>query len=275
VIKRTFHKALGAVPGAESAWIALNRIVGRWPGPAFSGWGMTTHTLPPWLNGGGDSLTRDFIQMHQELLGRVRNGQFHLSQFADAPDKIRVLDGLMWRHYLVFWSARSAAQTTAAETKTLVECGVCDGLTAYFAMRALQGRFPYKAALYDAWESIDTPSGNYASLALESTRGNLRDFERETTFVKGFLPESFAAAPLPSDVVWLHIDLNAAAPTVAVLENLYDRMPPGAVILFDDYGWRDYQDTKRAIESFVGGKQGMLLPVPTGQALFFKGNNTR
>jgi O-methyltransferase len=274
VLKRAFHKALAAVPGAESAWIALNRIVGRWPGPAFSGWGMTTHTLPPWLNGGGDPLTRDFLQMHQELLDRVRNGQFHLSQFEDAPDKIKVLDGLMWRHYLVFWSARYAAHATSAPLKTLVECGVCDGLTAYVAMRAVQGASPFSAVLYDAWESIDTPSGNYASLALDATQRNLRDFTRETTFVKGFLPQSFAAAPLPSDVVWLHVDLNAAAPTIAVLETLYGRMPPGAVILFDDYGWPDYQDTKRAIEAFAEGKRGMLLPVPTGQALFFKARVT-
>jgi O-methyltransferase len=269
VIKRAFHKAINAVPGADTAWITLNRLVGRWPGPSFSGWGMTTETLPPWM-GGGDRLTRDFIAVHSELVERVRTGQFHLSQFADAPDIIKVLDGLMWRHYLVFWSARYAANATAGPLKTLVECGVCDGLTAYFAMKALTSDASFKAVLYDAWEALKTPSGDYSNLALESTRNNLREFERDATFVKGFLPQSFAISPLPSDVVWLHIDLNAAAPTTAALETLYERMPAGAVILFDDYGWRAYQETKRAIEAFVDARRGLLLPVPTGQALFFK-----
>jgi hypothetical protein len=268
VIKRAFHRALDVLPGAEGAWIALNRIVGRWPAPAFSGWGMTTDTLPPWA-AGGDRLTHEFISVHSDLIDRVRRGQFHLSQFEDAPDKTKVLQGLMWRHYLVFWSARHAARASDAPTKTLVECGVCDGLTAFFAMRAME-RTPFAAVLYDAWEGITTPSGSYSGIALEATRRNLQDYKGEATFVKGFLPQSFANAPLPSDIVWLHIDLNAAQATTAVLETLSSRMLPGGVILFDDYGWRDYQDTKAAIETFTGGMRGQLLALPTGQAMFFK-----
>lgn len=279
MIKRAFHKALDAVPGAEAAWVTLNRVVGRWPGPAFSGWGMTTITLPPWTTGGGDPLVREFTTVHAEVVERVRAGRFHLSQFADAPDKTRVLNELMWRHYLVFWSARYAARTTGVPVKTLVECGVCDGLTSFFAMRAVQTSGPFKAYLYDAWEGMKTPyllgseqaaAGSYAYLALDATKNNLLDFASETTYVKGFIPESFAAAPLPSDVVWLHIDLNSAIPTEAALETLYGRMPPGAVILFDDYGWRAYQDTKAVVEKFAAGRNGLLLPVPTGQAIFFK-----
>jgi O-methyltransferase len=268
VIKRAFHKALYAIPGAEGAWIGLNRLAGRWR-PNFSGWGMTTDAMPPWLGGGTDRLTDEFLAVHSELTDRVRRGQFDLTQFHDAPDQARVLRELMWRHYLVFWSARCAARTTATPIKTLVECGVCDGLTAFFAMRAMNGT-PFCAVLYDAWQRMSTPSGTYQDIALETTQNNLRDFAREATYVKGFLPQSFDDAPLPSGIVWLHIDLNAATPTAAALETLYDRMPPGAVILFDDYGWHAYRDTKRAIDVFAEGKRGLLLPVPTGQAMFFK-----
>ena len=270
MIKRAFHRALDAVPGAEAAWVTLNRIVGRWPAPGFSGWGMTTDTLPPWSGDGGDALTREFVSVHHELLRRIRAGTFHLSQFKDAPDLARVLEELRWRHYLVFWSARRAAGAAAGTRKTLVECGVCDGLTAYFAMRAVQPGGAFGAVLYDAWQGLKTPSGSYSGAALEITRDNLRDFERETTFVTGFLPESFAAAPLPDDVVWLHIDLNAAPPTAAVLDTLYGRMPRGGVILFDDYGWRDYQETKAVVDRFADANDGLLLPMPTGQAIFFK-----
>lgn len=230
---------------------------------------MTTDARPPWLGGGTDRLTDEFLAAHSDMLDRVSHGRFVLTQFRDAPDQARVLRDLMWRHYLVFWSARCAARTTTAPVKTLVECGVCDGLTAFFAMRAMRGT-PFAAVLYDAWQKMSTPSGTYDDIALETTRNNLRDFAGEATFVQGFLPQSFDTAPIPSDIVWLHIDLNAAPPTAAALERLYDRMPPGAVILFDDYGWPAYHDTKRAIDAFVEGKRGMLLPVPTGQAMFFK-----
>jgi O-methyltransferase len=229
---------------------------------------MTTDSMPPWL-GGTDRLTDAFLTAHSDMLDRVSHGRFVLTQFRDAPDQPRVLRELMWRHYLVFWSARCAARTTTTPVKTLVECGVCDGLTAFFAMRAMHGT-AFAAVLYDAWQPMTTPSGTYEDIALETTRHNLRDFAREATFVQGFLPQSFDSAPLPSDIAWLHIDLNAASPTAAALEKLYDRMPPGSVILFDDYGGPAYQDTKRAIDAFAEGKRGLLLPVPTGQAMFFK-----
>jgi hypothetical protein len=41
-------------------------------------------------------------------------------------------------------------------------------------------------------------------------------------------------------------------------------------VLFDDYGWSGYQDTKVAVDAFFAGKRGVLLPMPTGQAIFFK-----
>ena len=279
MIKRAFHKALDAVPGAEGAWIALNRIVGRWPPPSFSGWGMTTDTLPPWFADGGDPVTRDFIAANTEIVQRVCDGRFFLSQFTDVADQRRLLGELMWRHFIVFWSARYAAQNANTDVTTLVECGVCDGLTAHFAMKAVAGRVAFATVLYDAWEEMKgdylletehAAAGNYAYLALESTRRNLREFSDRTTFVKGYIPESFATAPLPTSVAWLHIDLNAALPTKAALDTLYDRMPAGGTILFDDYGWRAYQDTKAVIDAFAAASSGLLLPVPTGQALFFK-----
>lgn len=276
--KRLFHKMLYAVPGARAVWGGLNRLTGRWPGAQFSGWGMVTDTFPPWHAGGGDPVVREFMRVHGDVTARVRAGAFLLSQFNDAPDQVEILRELMWRHYLVFWSVRFATRATAVPVKTLVECGVCDGLTAYFAMSAA-GPGPFKAYLYDAWEGMKAPylldsekksAGRYAFLSLETTKENLRAFEREATFVKGFIPESFAASGVPEDVVWLHIDLNSALPTQAALDTLFDRMPPGAVILFDDYGWNGYQDTKAAVDKFVEGKPGLLMPVPTGQALFFK-----
>lgn len=240
---------------------------------------MTTDTFPPWLANGGDAVVRSFVNTHNDMLELVRTGQFQLHQFDDVADKPRLLRELMWRHYIVYWSARHAARATRVPVKTLVECGVCDGLTAYFAMQAVRRESPFRAVLYDAWEGMKAEyltdseggmAGSYSYLALEATKRNLRAFEREATYVKGFIPDSFATSSLPADIVWLHIDLNSALPTTAALETLYDRMAPGAVVLFDDYGWRAYQDTKAAVDAFADRIQGVLLPIPTGQALLFK-----
>src|SRR5712691_11360785 len=106
----------------------------------------------------------------------------------------------MWRQYMVFWSARYAVKTARSPLKTRVECGVCDGLTAYFAMSGVKGHGPFKAFLYDAWEGMKaehlleserSAAGNYSFLSIENTRRNLAAFAGETIFVKGFIPASF------------------------------------------------------------------------------------
>ena len=278
-LKKTFHKTLYFIPGAEATWIGLNRAIGRFPSQVFSGWGMTTDTLPPWFGGGGDPLTREFAATHDDLIRRLRAGRFNLSQFEDVADQPRLMGELMWRHFFVFWSARCAAEATSDEVKTLVECGVCDGLTIHFAMTALNGRWPFRTYLFDAWEGMKSDllleseqryAGKYSQLAIDSTKRNLEAFAAQTTFVKGYIPESFATLALPESVAWLHVDFNAALPTQAALDTFYDRLAPGGVMLFDDYGWQDQQPTKAVVDAFAASRRGLLLPVPTGQALFFK-----
>lgn len=266
------------VPGTRAAWIRLNDLLGRGRRKTFAGWGMVTEAVPPWDGGGGDAVSRDFVTVNDDIIGRVKRGDFRLSQFTDVQDKPRKLRELMWRHYVVFWTVRYAATTTAARVKTLVECGVCDGLTAFFAMQAARTVAPFRAYLYDAWEGMKAEYllesetaviGSYSYLSVESTKKNLADFGRDVVFVKGFIPESFSTGGVPSDVAWLHIDLNASIPTTAALETLFDRILPGGVVLFDDYAWSEFDDTKIAVDRFFRGKPGLLLPMPTGQALFF------
>jgi O-methyltransferase len=278
VIKQIARRAIYGIPGTQALWIRLNKAAGRGPEIRFSGWGMETETDPPWVDG-GDALTREFVRVDAEVLDRVASGQMRLSQFNDVQDKARRLHELMWRHYIVFWSAHHAAKVTPSATKHLVECGVCDGLTAYYAMSAARQAGPFKAFLYDAWEGMKAEylldsekgaAGQYAYLSVENTERNLQPFAGDTAYIKGFIPGSFEQATTPSDIAWLHIDLNAAIPTTAALEALYDRMPAGAVILFDDYGWVGWHDTKVAIDRFFEGRRGTLLPMPTGQAIFFK-----
>jgi O-methyltransferase len=278
-MKTALRRIIYTVPGTQALWVGLNKALGREGRPEFSGWGMITESLPPWHNGGGDDLARAFAAVNADVIARVGAGTLKLSQFNDVQDKTRRLRELMWRHYIVFWSARYAAKTTASPIKNLVECGVCDGLTAYFAMSGVKGHEPFKAFLYDAWEGMKAEYlldsergavGSYSYLSLENTKQNLAAFEREAVFVKGFIPQSFEIAPIPPDIAWLHVDLNASLPTTAALETLFDKLLPGGVVLFDDYGWGGYQETKAAIDVFFAGERGVLLPMPTGQAIFFR-----
>jgi len=186
---------------------------------------------------------------------------------------------LRWRHYIVFWTARWAATVPASSAPNFVECGVCDGLTAYFALRAIPDRRDFKIFLYDAWEGMKSEyllqgeqrlAGSYSHLSLEQTQRNLAAFSSGAVFNRGFIPQSFRETQSPSSVAWLHLDLNSAIPILAALEFFFEKMPPGGVILFDDYGWHGYAETRAVIDKFFAQKTGLHLPLPTGQSIYFK-----
>jgi hypothetical protein len=244
--------------------------------PKFTGWGMSTYTLPPWQSE-PDEIAVDFMLANKEIISAAVRGSLVLSQFSNHDDVRQVLSGLMWRHYLIFWTARYAANSEPLAKKTLVECGVCDGLGVLFAMKAMKS--PFNAKLYDAWAAMPTGisateeemAGQYSFLDVETTKSNLKDYAQNCEFIKGFIPDSFKTNALPNDICWMHIDMNAGNPTKEALNTLFPRMTPRAVVVLDDYAWPSHTETKLVVDDFFKDKRGMLLQFPTGQAVFFSG----
>lgn len=252
--------------------------------PTFRGWGMITTAQTPWQEGGGYSISKNFSRTDALLKNHVKNGGFILSQFKKmfpGIDEIEFLNELNWRHYIVYWSSTFAIKNTDSHFKRLAECGVCDGLSIFYAINAAKDlNATYAAYLYDAWdamrgdllmESEKDFTGDYEYLNMLATQKNLSLFESNTLyFNKGYIPESFDAAQNPESIVWLHIDLNAAKATIAALDFFWERLENGGVILFDDYAHPGYQDTQISIDEWIGAKKGTLLQLPTGQAIVVK-----
>jgi O-methyltransferase len=268
-------------PRILSIWRIVRISRGKF---SFSGWGMYTDTFtsPPWaslIEGAEVDSAVGFKQTNEFLKSLVDDKGFNLTQFAHLEKQSLALDVLAWRHYIVYWSALSASKATQSGKKNLVEVGTCDGLTAFFAMSALKNMgSDYKCYMYDAWEAMKADdllenekakSGMYSYLNLETTIENLIDFAPMTVFNKGYIPKLFAVASNPDEVIWLHIDLNAASPTRDSLLEFFHRMLPGGIILFDDYASHDHVETKRVVDEFFNGKNVNLLQLPTGQALVF------
>lgn len=269
-------------PRVLSIWRIVRISRGRF---SFSGWGMYTDsfTTPPWaslIEGVEVDSAIGFKQTNDILKSLLDEGKFVLSQFSHLPLQSSALEVLAWRHYIVYWSALSAAKATRSGTKNLVEAGTCDGLTAYFAMTALRNLGQeFKCYMYDAWEAMKaddllenekSKSGMYDYLDLSATIQNLQDFSSSTVFNKGYIPDSFSLSDSPDVIIWLHVDLNAAAPTRDSLAYFYDKMLPGGIFLFDDYGSHDHYETKRVVDTFFQLKKVSLLQLPTGQALVSK-----
>lgn len=236
----------------------------------------------PWRPACGE-LGAGFASANASLLQALEAGDFRLSQFASSSP-VSVLDQLAWRHYVVYVSAALAGRACrerAAALVPVVECGVCDGLTAHFAFAALRDQgIAFSARLYDAWAPMQgallLPSekrhdGDYGYLDLAQTRRNLASWGSSITFVKGMIPESFGGDATPESIAWMHVDLNSAVATDAVLKEFGRRITAGGVILFDDYAHRGYEDTKRVVDEFAASLASPIVCLPTGQGIWIAG----
>jgi len=261
----------------------------------FRGWGLNTKHSNPWGLLGGehptDKVGAAFRLADENLRTSIRQGTFELSQFelsAQSPREHidKVLNNLLWRHYIVFISARlalGASMESAEKTHNYVEVGVCDGLTAFFAISGSEGLADPSRRhffLLDSWGPMRPEDfapgdkqkiGSYSFLRRERTEENLRPWSSLLTYVQGYVPETLSDPALPASMSWLHIDLNSSLTTAASLDLLAQRIAEGGICLFDDYGWGAYSSTKRAVDEYFRTRSdGTLLALPTGQSLWIR-----
>jgi len=196
------------------------------------------------------------------------------------------IDETLWRHWNLSFAINYALSFVKSDEFNLVECGVEWGYTAFFALKTLSDTLDntqsFTMHLYDAWQDMKQEElleseywhvNLYKNLDIDSTKQNLNEFSQNLVFHQGYIPESLNKKPdAPDSIFYLHIDLNSAKPTESALDFFYPRLVPGGVILFDDYGWDAYEDTKNAIENFFTNKPGILMKLPTGQAIYFHNN---
>ncbi len=238
----------------------------------FSGWGLTTTgTIPPWENKNDDEMFF-FKNSVEKLKSLIKQKTFRLTQFEYKDTNYdKIIDELSWRHYVVFNSVLLAIKDKTSNKINLVECGVCDGLTIYFALKACEKRSSsYTGYLYDAWENLknDKLRFQYSYLDLEVTKKNLNMFYENLVFNKGFIPKVFDTAKNPDRINWLHIDLNSNEATQSSLNFFYNKITSGGVMLFDDYG--GFHETRNIIDDFIKDKKGHFINYPTGQGVFLK-----
>ena len=243
--------------------------------PEFSGWGMTTVHLPPWRNHYDSAIFLDAARDVKKLkFGLVKS---------TGTDVDNIDDGL-WRHWIVSYAVKHAMKFSKSSEQNFVECGVGEGISAFFSLRQIMNSSnnekTSKIHLYDAWapmrekellESELTSEGKYSELTINMAKNNLKEFKDNIIFHEGYIPESFKNKPNnPESIIYIHIDLNSAKPTLDALEFFYPRLKERGVILFDDYGAINYLETRKMVDEFFKDKNGILMELPTGQAIFYK-----
>ena len=243
----------------------------------FNGWGMTMNTSPPWVANTKNKTLIEFNKNNEALFQLISTGEFQLTQF-NKESIYETLTELKYRHYIVSYTAMLAFNST--KSRNVAEFGVCDGLTIFYCISKFKEDLNFRAYLYDSWESMQKKHlkeskeqrliGSYSYLSLENTKKNLSKFKRNIIFNKGYIPEIFSSSHNPKEISWAHIDLNSSYPTKETLIFIYPLIEKNGVILFDDYGFDGYEDTREVIDNFLIKKSGDFIHLPTGQAYFIK-----
>lgn len=192
--------------------------------------------------------------------------------------------GFEWRVHVACW----AAQTALRVKGDFVECGVNAGFLSSAIMNKLRwntlGRRFYLIdtftgpifSQYSA-EEVRKRRLSIARKALEAgayvtdmdrIRANFAEWPN-AILVQGAVPEILEKVDF-GVVAFLHIDMNCALPEQRALEFFWDRMSPGAVVLFDDYGYYGHGCQRDAIDAAARDRGAEILSLPTGQGVMVK-----
>lgn len=178
---------------------------------------------------------------------------------------------IIWRNYVQCWAAKSVVSRKIPGD--LVECGCYKGVSAAIVCDYLNFRESERHYfLYDLFEHdasmIHHALPEHGTTLFDEVKRRFSVYPN-VTVTKGFVPDILDEVA-PAVVSFLHVDLNNAPAEIGALDRLFDRVSPGGIVLFDDYGWRFYRAQKDAEDPWLAARGYQVLELPTGQGLIFK-----
>jgi O-methyltransferase len=183
---------------------------------------------------------------------------------------------IQWRAYVACWATEHACRLPG----DMVECGVYRGGLSRTVMEYVGfERVPKTFFLLDTFRGIPKnrilPEERRLGRGLERYEECYEDVVRtfarypNVTIIRGPVPDTLPQVTAER-VCYLSLDMNSAAAEVAAIEFFWDRLVPGAIVLLDDYGFRDYAPQKHAMDAFAAERGVSILSLPTGQGLIIK-----
>jgi len=233
----------------------LRRRRGERPPYVFESDGMATVHFSPFLE--DERFNERYAELRREW-------------FPDADVDVR------WRMWLLTQTARQCRGVEG----DFAEFGVYRAGCAFMIFSTGTFADSKRFHLYDTFAGIPADelddsevaaglAGAHADTSVEYVRERLAPWLDRVVLVPGDVNDTLAAGG-PERLAFVHMDLNAAEPTRVALEFSYPRLAPGAMVLFDDYGWSGLEAQRAVIDAFLGDKPEEPIALPTGQALLVK-----
>lgn len=195
---------------------------------------------------------QEFIRLYESLVAPGNNHSF---------DRKYVLDQL--------------CKLALAVPGDTAECGSFRGASSHIICRKISGSGK-KHHVFDSFEGISTPGKDDGSWweagSLSASEETVRLILGEFNFVeyyKGWIPERFSEVKERSFSL-VHVDVDLYQPTLDSIAFFYDRMSPGGLMIFDDYGFKTCPGAKKAVDEFFSRKNEPVILLPSGQAFAVK-----
>jgi len=249
-------------PAALAARNAADAIVRRRSPYEYEADGFATRRFSPFLAGGDV----EFNAAYDRTIRR-----WYPDHYVD----------IRWRAWLLTQFARQFAGFPHEAPANFAEFGTYRAGCAELILSTVRFAAEQRFFLFDTFEGIPQNDqltsgernsafvGRYRHTSVQYVERVLEPWEPRIEICAGDVfdtLEHIDTGPL----AWVHLDLNASAPTVRALDYAYQHIVSGGLILLDDYGDQMFAEQRRAVDKFLAETPEKAIPLPTGQAIILK-----
>lgn len=165
------------------------------------------------------------------------------------------------------------ASQTANVAGNFWECGVYRGGTARLLAECIVAKHADKQLhLFDTFSGMPVTgpedfhtAGDFSDTSIDAVRRNI-GHPGFVHFHPGRIPETFNTDD-HQRIAFAHIDVDIYQSILDCCHRIYPRLSPGAVMLFDDYGFPSCPGARKAVDEFFRDKPERPLVLPTAQAI--------
>jgi O-methyltransferase len=130
--------------------------------------------------------------------------------------------------------------------------------------------------LFDTWAlpSVPHPAypeniyGMYSDDIYEKVKERFAKYDN-VKMIRGIVPDSINKVSIEK-IAFMGIDMNGYLAERSVLDILYQKVVPGGIIYFDDYGWGVHSKLRETVDDFFKDKPEELLHFPSGNSIIVK-----
>jgi O-methyltransferase len=191
-----------------------------------------------------------------------------------------ITNNTMLSRQKLYWLFYLCQQTNSLQGD-IFEAGVGSGGSARLMLDGFQRCHIQKQMwlldTFEGYQKVDAKADG-SHVRIDQCRCNSKeDVERLLThgefrpnIIKGLIPSTLAKVTTDK-IAFAHIDVNLYEPTLEATKFCLERLVPGGIILFDDYGWPSTYGARRAIDEVCAvWKQSVICVPESTQAFLIK-----